>query len=84
MHITWWYLDSSSICSPTMRAIRPETPVSASSNIKVGIESASERTDFIPSMILDASPPEAVWVSGRKSSPGFVMISNSIKSNPFD
>ena len=56
--------------------------MSISSNIKTGILSTSANTFFIASIILDISPPDAIFVSGFASSPTLVWIINSILSKP--
>ena len=41
-----------------------------------------DKIDFIASIILDISPPEAILLSGLRFSPGFVEIKNSMSSHP--
>ena len=53
---------------------RPLTPVSISSKIRVSTISPLDKIDFIASIILDISPPEAILLSGLRFSPGFVEI----------
>ena len=43
---------------------------------------AADRMDFIASISLDASPPEAILAKGRGGSPGFSEIRNSTESIP--
>ena len=45
--------------------------------------SLSAITAFIPSMIRESSPPDAIFPSGFNASPGFVDMTNSGKSIPF-
>ena len=82
MHITWCERAISAIFSETFCAVLPLIPVSISSKISVSVSSLLARTDLIPSMILESSPPEAILASGRKSSPGFTLIINSASSAP--
>ena len=64
----------------TAFAASPEIPESTSSNIRTGVESALARIVLIASMILAASPPDAVFESGLRSSPLFAENKNSTSS----
>ena len=57
--------------------------MSISSNINIPTLSVFAITVFIASIILDISPPEAIFVSSFSSSPIFVQIINITSSNPF-
>ena len=58
-------------------------PESISSKMRVLTGSLFSRIDFIASIILDTSPPEAILTSGLVLSPGLALRKNSILSYPF-
>ena len=60
----------------------PLIPESISSNIIVGTLYLSPITCLKESIILDISPPEAIFARGIRGSPGFVEIRNSTSSKP--
>ena len=68
--------------SPTLSAILPDTPISISSNISVGILSNSARTFLRASIHLDNSPLDAILERGPISCPGFAENTNSTASFP--
>ena len=50
--------------------------------MSVGIPSMSDMTLLSESIILESSPPEAIFARGLCGSPGFVAIMNSTRSSP--
>ena len=68
--------------SATSCAVFPLIPASISSNISVLDISVSAITLLIASIILDNSPPDAIFDKGFISSPGLVDIMNLILSIP--
>ena len=69
---------------PTFSAAEPEIPVSTSSKMRVSTVSVLARTVLIASIILESSPPDAIFATGRGVSPGFAEMSSSILSVPFE
>ena len=70
--------------SATSCAVFPLIPASISSNISVLDTSVSAITLLIASMILDNSPPDAIFARGFISSPGLVDIINLTLSVPVE
>ena len=64
-------------------ATAPPTPVSISSNTKVGAEPRSASTTLSASRKRASSPPEATFISGPGLVPGLVCTQNSTRSMPF-
>src|SRR6185312_1423776 len=64
-------------------ATAPPTPVSISSNTKVGAEPRSASTTLSASRKRASSPPEATFISGPGRVPGLVCTQNSTRSMPF-
>ena len=64
-------------------ATAPPTPVSISSNTKVGAEPRSASTTFSASRKRASSPPEATFINGPGRVPGLVCTQNSTRSMPF-
>src|ERR1700742_648764 len=69
--------------TPIASATAPPTPVSISSNPKVGAEPRSASTTFRASRKRDSSPPEATFIKGPGRVPGLVCTQNSTRSMPF-
>ena len=63
-------------------ATAPPTPVSISSNTKVGAEPRSASTTLSASRKRASSPPEATFISGPARVPGLVCTQNSTRSMP--
>ena len=63
-------------------ATAPPTPVSISSNTRVGAEPRSASTTFSASRKRASSPPEATFISGPGRVPGLVCTQNSTRSMP--
>ena len=78
--ITCLFVDKSSIFSPTIWAVLPEIPVSISSNIMVSTSSKSAKISLKASIILEISPPDAVFVKDFNFSPLLVLIKKSTSS----
>ena len=62
--------------------MRPETPVSISSNTMEPTPSASIEMAFSASMMRESSPPDAMEAMGRSGSPGLGEMRNSTSSMP--
>src|SRR5437764_1409080 len=68
--------------APIASATAPPTPVSISSNTRVGAEPRSDSTTLSASRKRDSSPPEATFISGPGLVPGLVCTQNSTRSKP--
>ena len=73
MQKTCLSFDNFKSACPTFSAASPEIPESISSNISVETGSKSFRTVFIANIILEVSPPEAIFTSGLGDSPGLAL-----------
>ena len=81
---TWWLFEIFLSFSATLSEATPEIPVSISSKTSVPVSSTSERIVLIASIILDASPPEAILLNGFAASPGLALKLKEISSVPTD
>ena len=74
MQSTCLHLDISFSLIAIFFAALPDTPVSISSKIRVS--TLSDKIDFRASIVLESSPPDAIFVKGLSGSPLFVLIRN--------
>ena len=72
IHSTWCFFAICDNFCATLFAAFPLIPVSISSNINIGTSSVSASTFYIPNIVLDISPPDAILDNSFSSSPKFV------------
>ena len=80
--MTWWCRASSASVLPRAAPSRPPTPVSISSRTRVATRSVQASTVLAARVTRESSPPEAIFRSGRGTSPGLARKSISTRSAP--